>query len=82
MLKNFDCIDDKTGNMVGADMPAISVIYSIIFYHRLYALGAAVACIDSCFYGGMMIGPLTSAFVSTLILYSIFKSKIQNQLRL
>ena len=46
MLKNFDCIDDRTGNMVGADMLAVSVLYSILFYHRLYAVGAAVACFD------------------------------------
>ena len=37
--------------MIGADGMACSVMYMILFYHRLWAVGAVIATADVAYYG-------------------------------
>ena len=50
-LGDFDCVNEKTKTMIGADGMACSVIYMILFYHRLWAAGAVLATADIAYYG-------------------------------
>jgi len=37
--------------MIGADQVAMSVLYMILFYHRMWAVGGAIAVADLSYYG-------------------------------
>ena len=51
MMPDWDCFDDNRGRMMGADGIACSVLYMILFYHRLWAIGGAFALFDLSYYG-------------------------------
>ena len=50
-LPDFDCVNEKTKVMIGADGMACSVMYMILFYHRLWLAGAVFAAADVAYYG-------------------------------
>ena len=58
----FDCIDTDKRRMVGADLLAGIVLYSLCFSYGLWIPGAAFAVIDLAYYGPMGIAmPATGA---------------------
>ena len=51
LLVDFDCVNEKTKTMIGADGMACSVMYMIFFYHRMWIASAVFAATDIAYYG-------------------------------
>ena len=67
-IPDFDCVNEKTKVMIGADGMACSVMYMILFYHRLWAAGAVLAAADIAYYGLYGAGPPLCAGLAALTL--------------
>ena len=68
MPLDWHCFDDTNFKMKGADGVACSVMYMILFYHRLWAIGGALALFDLSYYGLYGAGAPCAAGLAVLTL--------------
>ena len=65
MPLRWDCIDEKKGSMVGADLPAGCVLYMCMAYHRYFMALAAFTVFDMAYYGPQaMCAPSSALFTA------------------
>lgn len=69
MMPEWSNFDLKSGQMVGADGIAHSVMYMILFYHRMWPVAGAIALFDVSYYGLYGVNaPATAAFAALTLL--------------
>ena len=66
VIPDFDCFNEQTGAMIGADAMAMSVIYMILFYHRMWVVGGIIAAADLTNYGLQGLGAPSVAALAAL----------------
>ena len=69
VIPDFDCFNEQTGAMIGADAMAMSVIYMILFYHRMWAVGGIIAAADLTNYGLQGLGAPSVAALAALTMF-------------
>ena len=70
-VPDSDCFKDSDYPvaMIGADQVAVSVMYMILFYHRLWMVGGAITLIDCTYYGLFGLNaPSVAAFAALTML--------------
>ena len=68
MPMRFDSIDTEKPRMVGADLMAGTCLYACVFASGLWPVGAALAVLDTAYYGPMGVAMPTAAALSCLTL--------------
>ena len=68
-IADIGCYNDSKKQMVGADGVACSLMYMILFYHRMWPIAGGLALLDLAYYGPYGIGaPATAAFAALTLL--------------